>query len=1032
MRYRTSRRSVWPRSRTGVSLFLVVLIAVSGPFKLKAQDVSAHRELDFANRLIRDRRYDLAADEYEKVLAKAPGAAVAADARFGLATARWFLGQHQEARRDFELFLKQAPSHANAATAWFRVGETAYMLGDLDAARTALETYTSKYPEHRYLDTAWTYLGEVRFRRGDLDAARKAYEQVITRFPQSRLIDRARYGEGRTLAARQDYAGALALFEAVLKGKNPDWTDRARFQVGLAQLAAGKPNEAVAAFEALEVDAPHSALVSEARLRRAEALSKLGRDGEAITLLRPLAAGETGMASQAAYALAGCLLKQNHSAEALAACDEALKRFPETPMRPLLLFQGAEALAASGRPDEARKRFEELVSAHPKDEWADDALLRAAELAQKAGDTDAARALAVKLAAQYPKSVRRPHARLIEAQAAIAAKDAKAAITLLEPLLADAELDAALAQAVRLALGVAYNDAGQPEKAREVLKDQANAPAANTPAPKLAAEAQYVLGIGHFDAKRYAESAAALDAYLAAKPTGNVAADALGYLAVARQKLGQDNASQHALERLAADFPKSKILFQTRLALGEAALDAGVFERAMPLLGAAVESAPEPALKARALWGLGWSQLESKEPAKAVASFTALLGAAPKDPLAPEATLALARAAEESNDNDAALEAYRRAAEKYPKIERVTAAAQLGRARLLGRLGHHEEAAAVFEAYLKAHPTTPERGEPTDAVLAEFGWSLLDADKQAESAAVFRRLLDEHPTSPHAAEARVALAEAAHEAHQLDEAQKLLEAVVAAKPPATPELMQSALFRLGLIHFDRRDWQEATSRFQRLIREFPTGPFFAKAQFWAAETALQSGDAKTAEPAFDALVKGPKPPGADDWMPTARLRHIESLVALERWADALKEADAFKADSPGFPALHELEYARGRALQGLGRFEEARAAHQAVIDAHRADDFAARAQLMRGETFFHQRKYTDALKEYLRVVYDDTAAAPLKAAALLEGGKTYEHLERWPEAADLYEQIVTRYGGDPLAKAAADRLKAVRSKLPGS
>ena len=67
-----------------------------------------------------------------------------------------------------------------------------------------------------------------------------------------------------------------------------------------------------------------------------------------------------------------------------------------------------------------------------------------------------------------------------------------------------------------------------------------------------------------------------------------------------------------------------------------------------------------------------------------------------------------------------------------------------------------------------------------------------------------------------------------------------------------------------------------------------------------------------------------------------------------------------------------MEYARGRALQGLARFDEARAAYQAVIDARKGGDLAARAQLMRGETFFHQKAYHEALREFLKVdiLYD--------------------------------------------------------------
>ncbi len=167
------RSSRWPgRGDRAVGLCLLVVLVLAGSDHLaqvlRAQDAPAAtrtrrapEKLNFANGLLRDRRYDMAAEEYEAFLASRPGPADAADARFGLATVRWFLGQYQPARQQFEQFLQEAPDHAGAPTAWFRVGESAYLLGDLPAVRKALQTYTERFGEHRYAETAWTYLGEI-------------------------------------------------------------------------------------------------------------------------------------------------------------------------------------------------------------------------------------------------------------------------------------------------------------------------------------------------------------------------------------------------------------------------------------------------------------------------------------------------------------------------------------------------------------------------------------------------------------------------------------------------------------------------------------------------------------------------------------------------------------------------------------------------------------------------------------------------------------------------------------------------------
>ena len=134
--------------------------------------------------------------------------------------------------------------------------------------------------------------------------------------------------------------------------------------------------------------------------------------------------------------------------------------------------------------------------------------------------------------------------------------------------------------------------------------------------------------------------------------------------------------------------------------------------------------------------------------------------------------------------------------------------------------------------------------------------------------------------------------------------------------------------------------------------------------------------------------------------------------------------------------LADVDYARGRALQGLARFDDARAAYQAVIEARKGGDLAARAQLMIGETYFHQKNYHEAIREFLKVdyLYD---APSWQAAALLEAGKVHERLDQWADAAETYEKLRDKFPKDPSAAEAKSGSKAsanasrVRKARPG-
>ncbi len=994
--------------------------------------------LNFANGLFHERRYEMAADEYERFLKGSKPGPDADEARFGLANARLFQGRYEQARKQFEEFLKAAPKHPNAATAWYRLGETAYLLGDLRAARQALEKFTAENPGHRQLEMAWPYLGDICLRLDDLPQAKQAYDQALATYPQGRHADRARFGLGRTLALLGDPEGGRKVLQTLAEHGSPEWTDRAWLQIGQILANSGQLARAVEAFETLERVAPRSLLVPESRLDRAKALLQLGRPDEAEPLLRVLATeGPAPLAAQAALELGSAQLTRDQTTAALATLDEALKRSPQSPMTPALLFRSAEATLKLGqaetdpkaravRESDARARFLKAAESDPNDPWADDALFRAAWLALEGRENETARNLSAGFAARFPKSPLRADVRLIEARAALAQRRPKEAIAILTASLAEDKPSAETVQSQRYYLGLAYRADGQAAKEVEVFNALAK-----TPAAPVAADAQYMLGQGHIDAKEYAKAIPPLEKYLADRPDGAVADYALANLAQARLELGQTEAAEAALAQLASRFPKSKVLGPTRLRLGEAALAAKRYERAAELLRLVIGAeGDDPTLTLRARSGLGWALLEAGRPAEAADAFATLLAAAPDDPIAPDAALGRGRALELAKKPAEALDAYALLTAKYPSTTQADLAA-LARARLLVETRRPEEAAQAFGQYVDAHPNarTLAGGVGLDTVLSEWGWALIDAGKADQADRVFTRLLKEFPDSPNAADARFNLAESAYQARDFTAVATLLTPLVAEGAKVPPRLIQSALYRLGRTHAERKEWDAAAATFDRLIAQYPDNPYQREARFWRAEVAMQREDLKTAEAGFAALASEPSTASdAEGFGLTVRRRRIQCLVGLKRWDDVIEAAKAYRTDAPKDPQLAEVDYARGRALLGLARFDESRAAYQAVIDARKGGDLAARAQWSLGETYFHQRNYRQAIREFLKVdiLYD---APTWQAAALFEAGKAYEQLDQWADAAEMYQRLRDKFPKDAKAAEAKSLLEGVRKRL---
>ncbi len=162
---------------------------------------------------------------------------------------------------------------------------------------------------------------------------------------------------------------------------------------------------------------------------------------------------------------------------------------------------------------------------------------------------------------------------------------------------------------------------------------------------------------------------------------------------------------------------------------------------------------------------------------------------APGDPIAPEIALAQARALEAANQTGDALAAYERVAERFSTTDEGLRSV-LARARLIARLGRNADAASVFERLVSdphLRESLAKAGTTVDAVLAEWGWSLVDAAKPAEADRVFKRLLAEYPQSPYSADARFNLAESAYQDHQYQDVIRLLLPLVVKEPADAPK-----------------------------------------------------------------------------------------------------------------------------------------------------------------------------------------------------------------------------------------------------
>lgn len=1012
-----------------LTVFAIFAIMCSAP--VLSQDVP--ESLRFATGLYQQRRYDLAAEEFQKFIAenKTKNSPDVVNAQYALATCRLFLGQYAESRQSFEDFLKIAPpEHPNLSAAQFRVGETSYLMGDMQKAEGALARYLDQSPkDHPQRDSALVYAGDVSLRLEHTDQALSFYELALKQFPKGRLATRARFGLGRCLSLKGRHAEALNEFKTLQETGGAEWSERAWYQIVLEQIALKNLDDAQKSLAELVKVSQSGNLVVESRWMLALALLDLKKTDEAAAQFAQLAAinPPTPISIQAASRLSEILIDQKKGREALELLVPLLKTLEGQPSAVVLIYQSAEAQILVGDKVQARERLIMMADQYPADAWADDARLRAADLAMESQDWSTARTQLTKLTKELPNSPLIDDAKLLLARVEAADNKPDAAKAILEPLVKNARRPE-LKNSATYQLALVYRTLKQDDKARELL-----AMVTDSSMAEGSAEALLLLGQSAFESKKYAESITALEKYLKSEKP-RLADHALSWLSIAQWETGAADAATSSLKTLVAKYPKSETLVPTYLRLGEAALESSKFDLAAEWLQTAVGLTTDKRLQARIYTDLGYTFTALKKSTEAASSFAKASQLAEGDEAtAREASMAAAKVLSTSGKPDEALKQLDSLlASLGSEPSPVHGEALLQKARLLGRMKRTEESARTYGEYAGMFLVSGSAVKDTDQILSEWAYALLDSGKVAEADQVFERLLKESPKSRYLFEAKLNLAETAYSEKNYAKVKELLADLVKTPAPEgmLPTVREAALYRMARAELDQKNWENAQAIWNQIIKEFPKSSVAHEAAFWLGEIAVRTDRPDQALKILEDLLKELSANEKPAWIPTAQLRRVQALTTLKRWEELQKLAgqllndDSFK-NNPEL--VGELHYAMGRSYQATAMFEQARKSFQTVIDTKPPGDLAAKSQFMRGETYFHEKNYREALREFLKV--DILHNTPVwQSAALLEGGKVYEQLNQPADAADLYNRLLERFPNEPAAAEAKARLAALKTK----
>ena len=962
--------------------------------------------------------WKLAAEEFELFLEHYPEHPRAGQSVFFLAEALLQSGATEQAETRFRQYLEREPEGRYAGPALFRAGESAYLLGNTAAAWTDLRRFTAQHPDDPLNAFALPYLGDLAMGEDAFETAAGLFRQGLERFADGPLANDCRYGLARALERLEQPEEAAKLYLQVAANRESPLAGEAQFHLGVLQFLRGRHEAALDTLAAFEDDFSDSARRPQARLTRGWALMKLGRAGEALPWFQRVADdAEIGVEARYWAGLAQRELRQwQRAAETLLTAAEV---DPEHSLLAAIHYYAGDSLMLAGDVAGAAQQFDRVIAMGDEgNPWLDDAVCGKIQLALNARNHQVVEREANRFREAFPNSPLREQVTRMLARALVEQRKFAAAVERLEPMVA-ARADGPEALEDRYLLGAAMEGLRRFDDALQVL-----GPVLEQAEGKLQADARLVAGSSLLALKRYAEATAPLETYLAGNPEGDSAVRARGALAIAYARTGKLDESESLFAGLVENQPGHPLLPPVAEQLAEAAYAAGRAEWSATLFRWLGRHGGTAEYRQKGLSGAAWSYYKMGNLAEASAQFAELLDSDPPAAMAAEAFLARGRILEEQSRSDAALAMYEQVVDNHGDSKEYPSAL-LAAARLRRHLDQHQRAAVLYQRLAGEFPELPER----DAVLYEWSWVLFDEQDVDAANALLVQLRAEYPESRYWADATYRLATRRFQAKDYAAAAQLAEEVLGAG--VRGNIGEHALYllaRIAAAEAERNDrWHVVRERFDRLLEEFPKTPMRLVAEFWIAEALYRQRDYQESLVEFNRLAQrteGQK----GDWLAMIPLRQAQLLAHQRRWNEAYAVAAQIARKFPTFPQQYEADYVLGRAMAARGEFDAARKAYQRVIQSEHGakTETAAMAQWMIGETYFHQKRYDVAMREYLRVarLY---AYPQWQAAALLQGARCRELLGEPQEAAKLYAEVIEEYAETPFAEKAAERLEAARS-----
>ncbi|MBN1854967.1 MAG: tetratricopeptide repeat protein [Pirellulales bacterium] len=1018
--------------------------------------------------------YDLAADAWSDFLEKRADDPLAPKARHYRGVCRFQLQQYADARADFEHVIKNTPqvdliesTHINLGLSLFNLAQakTQVPRGPEDKAdndSTALfdqaiatfKTQLEKFPDGEFVPLALYYQAEALYARQKRDEAIAAYQKFIASFPDHALRPDAFYGLGIAQADSGNTVEAGKTFQTFLDSfTNHPLTTEVTMRLGDILFAQGKQAEAESHFAAAAAIAdfehadyallrqaacrfetnnftgatelyktlyhkyPKSPHAPVAALNAGKAMLRIGNHADAILWFQnSLATGDIH-AAEASHWLARAQLASAKPADALATVEAALSGPPPEAWAIPLAMDRADALyAIPERRSQAIAAYTKIADDHHPNPQAGQALYLAADTALAIHDYQQALELTTRYLKDYSTHAALAQVRHIGAEAQLQLKQYDAAINDFRRLLEDFPQNPSY-HSWRNRLALAHSLAGQHQEAIELLTPHLG----TIDQDAVRAESELLVGAAHLARKEFNQAIpllqTALDRALTVHDTSLVER-ALLQLARAQHGMGNGQAAIDLVERLLAEYPKSRLVAEAQLLLAEFFAAAGNDEKATEVFEQFLVSHAESSLVPSAMLGAAGAYSRRGVLPKAIQLLDDFITQYPGHRLAPDAFFARAVARQKTKNYPGAIEDVAAFLAARPEEPRKLDALYV-RGLCQASQKQYADAMATYESILADNS----KYTAADQVLYEMAWIHRELGDSGSALETFKRLTTEHPNSPLAAECHYRVGEAAYTAKDYTTAADSYRAA-RAKAGGGTELAEKAQHKLAWTLYEQGDFSAAAAEFAAQLAESPTGPLSADAKYMRGEALFKQNQFAEALTAIKEALDSK--PSSDLFRIVGLLHAGQAAGQLEQWDTSLQLLNQCTGDYPNNDYRDEVDYERGWALHKLGRDEDAIPLF-AEVSGRNTTALGARSRFMIGEIQMGKKDYNAAVRTFFEVAYGykDAGAEsnPWKANAMFDAARCLEQLKKQPSATKIYQELIEKYPESEQATHARNRLQ---------